>query len=466
MLIYRNWKKIILEESVKRLYYLFIQRKEEREYMKIAFHTLGCKVNQYETEAMKEQFGASGHEIVGEDDFADVYIINTCSVTNLADRKSRQYIRKMKRVNPESIVAVTGCYAQTSPDEVAKVEGVNIVAGTNEKQNLLAYIEAYKRETGGAQCHVKAYEELSEYISSGIITSMESRTRAYIKIQEGCNRFCSYCIIPYARGKVRSRDLNEIVTEAKGLIEKGFKELILTGINTALYGEDLEYGGIEPLISAINNLPGDFRIRLSSLEPTVINKDYVRGLLKYEKLCPHLHLSIQSGADHVLKLMNRKYDRREYLDIVKVLKDFDPLYGITTDIIVGFPGETEEDFADSLRIVDEVGFCRVHVFKYSKRKGTPASDMKEQIPGNVKNERSRILMEKAEENSGRFFARCRGAVRRVLFEEFAPDGLLTGYTDNYIKVYVSGREEMLNRFYDVKLLNEYKDGMKGEITNG
>lgn len=438
--------------------------------MKIAFHTLGCKVNQYETEAMKEQFTASGHGIVGEEDFADVYVINTCTVTNLADRKSRQYIRKMKRVNPKAVVAVTGCYAQVSPDEVSRIEGVNVVAGTNEKQNLLRYIEEFVKqrqiEEGGAQCHVQAYEELTEYQSAGIITSMESRTRAYIKIQEGCNRFCSYCIIPFARGKVRSRNLEEIVEEARLLIEKGFKEIVLTGINTALYGEDLGYGGIEPLIARLNRIDGDFRIRLSSLEPTVINQDYVKGLLQYEKLCPHLHLSIQSGSDRVLAAMNRHYDRQEYLDIVKVLQDFDPLYGITTDIIVGFPGETEEDFADSLDIIDRAGFCRVHAFKYSPRKGTRAADMKNQIDGSIKNERSRLLIEKAEIDAGRFYAKCEGAVRRVLFEEKAEEGLLTGYTDNYVKVYVPAGEGLLNEFSMVKLLKEYKDGMKGEIVNG
>ncbi len=433
--------------------------------MKIAFHTLGCKVNQYESEAMKEQFAAAGHEIVGEEDFADAYVINTCTVTNLADRKSRQYIRKMKKVSPGAVVAVTGCYAQVSPDEVSQIEGVNIVAGTGEKQNLLRYIEEFKA-VGETQCHVRAYEELDKYQSSGIITSMESRTRAYIKIQEGCNRFCSYCIIPYARGRVRSRDLAEIVEEAAGLIEKGFKELILTGINTALYGEDLGYGGIEPLIAELNALPGDFRIRLSSLEPTVINAGYVQGLLKYEKLCPHLHLSIQSGSDRVLELMNRHYDRAEYLDIVKVLKDFDPLYGITTDIIVGFPGETEEDFADSLRLVDEVGFCKVHAFKYSPRKGTKAAALPDQLSGEVKNRRSKVLIEKAAEDARRFFALCEGAQRRVLFEEMSEDGLLTGYTDNYIKVYVPGGSERLNQFYNVRLLKEYKDGMKGEIVYG
>lgn len=439
--------------------------------MKIAFHTLGCKVNQYETEAMKEQFAAAGHAIADEEDFADAYVINTCTVTNLADRKSRQYIRRMKRVNPEAVIAVTGCYAQVSPDEVSAIEGVDIVAGTGEKQNLLSYIEEFcqrqQPEAGGqAERHILAYEELDTYQSCGIITSMESRTRAYIKIQEGCNRFCSYCIIPYARGKVRSRDLEEIIAEAEGLLSKGFKELILTGINTALYGTDLGYGGIAPLIARLNALPGDFRIRLSSLEPTVIHADYVKGLLAYEKLCPHLHLSIQSGSDSVLQRMNRRYSRAEYLDIVRVLQDFDPLYGITTDIICGFPGETEEDFADSLAMIDEAGFCRVHAFKYSRRKGTPAADMPDQIPGDVKNRRSQALMEKAEEDAGRFFDRCRGAVRRVLFEEMTEDGLMTGYTDNYVKAYAAGGPEMLNQFYHVKLLEKYRDGMKGEIING
>lgn len=434
--------------------------------MKVAFHTLGCKVNQYETEALKEQFGERGFDIVGEEDFADVYVINTCTVTHMADRKSRQYIRKMKRVNSEAVVAVTGCYAQVSPEEVSKIEGVNLVVGTNEKQNLPEYVESFIREASGLSCHVKAYEDLTEYKSSGIITSMESRTRAYIKIQEGCNRFCSYCIIPYARGKVRSRDMDEIMTEARGLIEKGFKEIILTGINTALYGTDMDIGGIEPLIRELNAIDGDFRIRLSSLEPTVINKDYVAVLLKYEKLCPHLHLSIQSGSDNVLALMNRKYSRQDYLDIVKVLTDFDPLYGITTDIIAGFPGESEEDFEDSLRIIDEAGYCKVHAFKYSKRAGTKAAAMDCQIPENIKTERSHRLGEKANEAASAFYDRCKGSVRRALLEEMTEEGLITGYTDNYVKVYAEGNENMLGKFCDIRLIAEYKDGMKGELLNG
>ncbi len=459
--------------------------------LKIAFYTLGCKVNQYETEALKEEFARAGYQVTGEDDVADIYVINTCTVTNLADRKSRQYIRRMKRRSPEAVIAVTGCYAQTKPAEVASVEGVDIVAGNGEKNELRRYIEdfidrreAQEKKDRHKLCMVTPCEELTEYKSSGIITSMESRTRAYIKIEEGCNRFCSYCMIPYARGPVRSRSMEEIIREAKTLIDKGFKELILTGINTALYGAErgLEGGasetmlynraakpvpdsGIEPLIRALSDIPGDFRIRLSSLEPTVINAEYVKGLLKYEKLCRHLHLSIQSGSDEVLAKMNRHYTVKEYMDIVNVLKDFDPLYGITTDIIAGFPGETEAAFGETLAAVDAAGFCRVHCFRYSKRSGTKAAEMTDQIPGNVKNERLEKLAEKAGEAASAFYEKCRGSIRQVLFEERTDEGLLTGYTDNYVRVYAEGGDELLGTFADVRLLHEYRDGMKGETTH-
>lgn len=447
--------------------------------MKIAFHTLGCKVNQYETEAMKEQFRSSGNEIVGEEDWADVYIINTCTVTNLADRKSRQYIRRMKKQNPQAIVAVTGCYAQVRPEELTAMEEVDIVAGTGEKNNLLSYVEQFRQQRE-AQLHIRTYDELTEYTDRGIITSMESRTRAYIKIQEGCNRFCSYCLIPFARGHVRSRSPEEIVMEASVLIGQGFKELILTGINTALYGTEESFhwpltdaeqadgvSGIEIIISRINALEGDFRIRLSSLEPTVVNADYVKRLMKYERLCPHLHLSIQSGSDNVLKLMNRRYNRDEYLDIVRVLKEHDPGYGITTDIIAGFPGETEEDFADSIDMIERVQFCKVHGFRFSARPGTAAAGMKNQIDGNTKNDRIDRLLAAGEESARKYFAGCakRREIRTVLFEEW--DGqFITGYTENYIKVYASGTGDHLNSFQKVRLLEEYKDGMKGEIING
>ena len=447
--------------------------------MKIAFHTLGCKVNQYETESMKEQFAAAGYEIVGEEDPADVYIINTCTVTNLADRKSRQYIRRMKKQSPQAIVAVTGCYAQVKPEELTAMEEVDIVAGTGEKNHLLSYVEQFRADRH-AQLHIRSYDELTEYTDRGIITSMESRTRAYLKIQEGCNRFCAYCLIPFARGQVRSRDPEEIVEEARALTAAGFKELILTGINTALYGTEEGFrwplteeekadgvSGIEIIIRRIDSLPGDFRIRLSSLEPTVVNADYVKRLLQYKRLCPHLHLSIQSGSDHILKAMNRHYSRQEYLDIVRVLKEHDPGYGITTDIIAGFPGETEEDFQDSLDMIRTVEFCKVHGFRYSRRPGTAAAAMTGQVGGEEKNQRIQRLLAEGKNAESMYFAGCAGRreVRTVLFEE-VEEGLLTGYSENYIKVYAAGGEELLNSFQKVTLLEEYKDGMKGELING
>ena len=462
--------------------------------MKVAFHTLGCKVNQYESEALAERFREKGHEIVGESDFADVYIINTCSVTSLADRKSRQYIRRMKRVNPKSVVAVTGCYSQVAPGEVAAVEGVNIVTGTNEKSRLPEYIEKYMaqmgaesesisgscggaEESGGRQIiAVKERKDLTGYDEMGIITSMESRTRAYIKVQEGCDRFCSYCIIPYARGTVRSRAPQDVVAEAKALVDKGFKELILTGINTALYGTEEGFAekypqcadkpGIESVISLISEIEGDFRIRLSSLEPTVINVDYVKGLFKYDKLCHHLHLALQSGSTRVIGMMNRHYTREEYLEIVGALKEFDPNYGISTDIIAGFPGETEEDFRESINMIYEAEFCKVHAFNYSKRPGTVAADMKGHLPPDVKSRRTAALIAAGAEGSERFFMKNAGTVRRVLFEEFDVDkNEFIGYTDNYIRVYAAGgcgKPYKCNEFCDVKLLAPYKDGMKGE----
>lgn len=439
--------------------------------MKVAFHTLGCKVNQYETEAMREQFKAEGFESVDENDFADVYVINTCTVTNLADRKSRQYIRRMKKGNPDAVIAVTGCYAQIKPEELAELPEVDIVAGTGEKNNIIQYVKSFMEEKQ-QQTHIKTYDELCEYQDRGIITSMESRTRAYIKIQEGCDRFCAYCLIPFARGKVRSRDPEEVVAEAKALVAKGFKEIILTGTNTALYGiEDgfaekyplwAKEDGIESIIKAICQIPGEFRVRLSSLEPAVINAEYVERLMKYDKLCHHLHLSAQSGSDHVLKLMNRPYGQKEYLDIVEVLRKCDPLYGISTDIIVGFPQETDEDFEDSMNLIEKAEFCKVHAFRYSKREGTAAAAMKGQVLSQVKNARVTALMEAGERASDHFFEKCKGAVRTVLFEEW--DGeYITGYTDNYIKVYAKGSDDDLNCFREVKLLEIYKDGMKGEI---
>lgn len=437
--------------------------------MKIAFHTLGCKVNQYETQALKEKFLQRGYEIVGENDFAHVYVINTCTVTGLSDRKSRQFIRRVKKINPDSITAVIGCYAQVSPDDAKNIEGVNIVAGTNEKNMLPDYIEEYVN-TMGVDCHIKELDQLTEYEETGIITSMDSRTRAYIKVQEGCNKFCSYCIIPYARGSVRSRAKEDIIKEAESLIRQGFKELVLTGINTALYGlenilrDEDEVYGIEVIVKSLNELPGDFRIRLGSLEPNVIDVDYAHRLLKYERLCPHLHLSLQSGSDRILKEMNRSYDSNEYLKLINMLKEYDKGFGITTDIIVGFPGESEEDFQESCRMVEKAGFSKVHVFKYSKREGTKAAEMKGHISPEVKARRSEELIHIADTAARKFFTQNISTNRRVLLEQFDPQtGLLEGLSDNYIKVYCDGAEEQCNSFVDVELIEHYRDGVKGTI---
>ena len=446
--------------------------------MKVAFHTLGCKVNQYESEAIARDFEAGGCEIVGERDFADVYIINTCTVTAVADKKSRQYIRRMKKINPDSVIVVTGCYAQIKPDEVAAVEGVDIVAGTNEKSHITEYVSEYMKDRV-RQVHIKGYEELDVYDDTGMVTSTENRTRAYIKIQEGCNRFCSYCVIPYARGRVRSRAFDDIVKEARSLISAGFKEIVLTGINTALYGmedgikhTDDELYGVEKVIAAIDRIEGDFRIRLSSLEPAVVNAGYVKRLMKYSKLCHHLHLSAQSGSSIVLRAMNRPYDRQQYLDIVKVLKEFDSYYGISTDIIVGFPGEKEADFNDSCSLVSECGFCRTHIFKYSKRPFTKAAEMKGHVAPEVKNRRSDTLHQIGRTAAEEFFTKNIGRCETVLAEEiYQEKKLLTGYTGNYIKVYISlddteEGKKLLNQFIKVRLTGICEDGMIAEITDG
>ena len=441
--------------------------------MKIAFHTLGCKVNQYETEGLKENFKKAGHETVPDTEFADVYVINTCTVTNLADRKSRQFIRRARAINPDAAIAVTGCYVQVSPEEVAAIEGVDIIAGTNEKSAMVALVEEYIRK-GSKIRQVKSYEELDTYEETGTITSMESRTRAYIKIQEGCDRFCSYCIIPFARGRVRSRKPSEIIKEAANLIEAGFKELILTGINAALYGTEQGFvcdiddtdienmHGIEIIIHLLDKMPGDFRIRLSSLEPTAVNSDYVKRLLEYDRLCHHLHLSIQSGSSSIISAMNRNYTREDYLDIVKVLRDKDLHYGITTDIIVGFPGETDEDFADSMNMVREADFLKVHAFQYSKRKGTAAALMDNQIEPQIKKSRSAALIAEADRVSKEFMTACTGEIRQGLFEETDKDKI-TGYTDNYIKAYAEADGKYLNTLCNVKITGLMYDGVSCEI---
>ncbi|MBR3331972.1 MAG: tRNA (N(6)-L-threonylcarbamoyladenosine(37)-C(2))-methylthiotransferase MtaB [Mogibacterium sp.] len=463
--------------------------------MKVAFHTLGCKVNHYETEAIKEAFVSRGAEVVGEEEFADVYIINTCTVTNIADRKSRQFIRRVKRVNPDAIVAVTGCYAQVAAEEVAEMPEVDLVVGNGRKSEICGLVmrklqEAQEEampaeehslgsgaeeacaEPKSADILVLPRSALTDYEDMGQVTSAgEGMIRAYLKIQDGCDRFCSYCLIPYARGPVRSRPKDEIIEELRGMLGNGFREIVLTGINTALYGtEDGADCSLSELLTAIDEMEcpegEDFRIRLSSLEPTVVDKDNVEEIIRHRRLCHHLHLSVQSGSSSVLRSMNRHYSREEYLDIVRAIRDYDPLFGITTDIIVGFPGETQEDFNDSLDIVRQTGFGRTHVFRYSPRRGTAGAAMKDAVPESVKKERAAVLESLGSETAEAFIRANRGSAHRVLIEESVDDHA-TGYTGNYIKVYIHDPEGKLKagEFVDAVTEDVFRDGAIARLAN-
>ena len=460
--------------------------------MKVTFHTLGCKVNHYETEAIKEAFVSRGAEIVGEDDFADVYIINTCTVTNIADRKSRQFIRRAKRINPEALVAVTGCYAQVAADEIADMPEVDLIVGNGRKAEICGLVmkKLSEKEAAGAKGRAAAHGqpqghadvlvlprgELTFYEDMGRIEAgSDGMTRAYIKIQEGCDRFCSYCLIPFARGPVRSRPAADIVEEVSSLVEAGYREIVLTGINTALYGtEEGAECSLSELLTAIDEMPcpedGDFRIRLSSLEPTVVDKDNVEEIIRHRRLCHHLRLSVQSGSSSVLKAMNRHYDRADYIEIVNAIREYDPLFGLTTDIIVGFPGETEEDFGGSMDMVRLAQFGKTHVFRYSPRRGTAGAAMKDAVPESVKKERGSALERVGEETAVDFIRANRGVTHTVLIEEF-DEGYATGYTGNYIKVYIRlcdacGLDAWVRPgcFVQAKILEPFRDGAMAELA--
>ena len=449
--------------------------------MKVAFHTLGCKVNQYETQAIREAFLQDGFSEVTDSDYADVYIINTCTVTHLADRKSRQYIRKAKKINPGSMVVVTGCYAQIEPGEVQAIPGVDFVCGTNEKGRILEYVRIkLEKPDKVLVSHHLSREELVDYEELGAVTSMESRTRAFVKIQEGCDRFCSYCIIPYARGPIRSRSPKGVMEEIQQLLGQDYREIILTGINTALYGRERDFqekygeefpvtaGGSETrllgLIKMMENLPGDFRIRLSSLEPNVVKWEELEELLSLRRLCHHFHFSLQSGSNRILKAMNRRYTREYYLSMVRQIQENYPHFGITTDVIVGFPGEEESDFMETLSIMDEVNFLKVHIFPYSLRKGTEAETMQNPIPSEIKKERMVALQLAAEKSQDRFFKQNVGNMVRVLIEENNEQGVYTGFSDEYIRVFLE-EEVPLNQFVRVELTEPWGEGMKGRLIS-
>jgi len=429
----------------------------------VAFYTLGCKVNQYETEAMSELFQKAGYTEVEAEEVADVYVINTCTVTSLSDKKSRQFIRRSRRNNENAIIAVVGCYSQISPDEVKKIEGVNLILGTNERKLIVEFVEDLASFEQVVKVEdimsVSEFEELE-------IENVKGRTRAFLKIQEGCNQYCTYCIIPYARGKIRSRKLENIQKEAQRLSGNGFKEIVLTGIHVASYGKDLENATLLDAIKLVHEIDGIERIRLSSVEPRLMSDEFLNGIAALPKVCHHFHMSLQSGCDTILKKMNRKYTTEEYFDIVQKIKTVLPNSALTTDVIVGFPQETDEEFQTTLEFVEKVGFSKVHVFKYSPREGTPAAKMEGQVHPDKKSERSQKLIALAEKLEKDFLNQFVGKEMNVIFEtDFAKGtGQIEGFTDNYIKVVADGSNELFGNMKKVKIISSENEILLGKIT--
>ena len=419
---------------------------------KAALHNLGCKVNSYETEAMQQLLEQAGYEIVPFGEQADLYIVNTCSVTNIADKKSRQMLHKAKRLNPQAIVVATGCYVQTATEQVKQDTAVDIVIGNNKKQDLPELIEAYergRREETVIDINegVPAYEELK-------VSSPQEHTRAFLKVQDGCNQFCSYCIIPYARGRVRSRKIEDVIAETKELAANGFQEIVLTGIHLSSYGMDLGCTLLD-LIREVHEIEGICRIRLGSLEPGIITREFAEELSGLQKVCPHFHLSLQSGSDTVLKRMNRKYNTREYLEKCRILREYYEHPALTTDIIVGFPGETEAEFQETCAFIQEVSFYEIHVFKYSKRNGTVAASMPGQIPEKEKTVRSSQLIQQAEVLKTEFIRWYEGKKVQVLFEEpVMSEGIqyYEGFTPEYVKCRYKTDQNVGNKIMEVEFL--------------
>ena len=421
--------------------------------------TLGCKVNQYESEAVEELFLQKGYEKANEN--ADIYVINTCTVTNMSDRKSRQMISRARRDNPEAVVAVMGCYSQVKPEEVAAIEGVDIVLGSRNKENVVELCEDVLQNKGAidkiiAPSETKSFEELQ-------ISNQTEMTRAYLKIQDGCNMYCSYCLIPYARGNIVSRDIPSIVEETKRLAKNNFKEIVLTGIHVSSYGKDFDDGSsLIDVIEAVAKVDGIERIRLSSMEPRHISIEFLERMKATGKACDHFHLSLQSGSDDVLKAMNRKYDRALYKEKVEEIRQVFPNAGITTDIIVGFPGETEENHKQTMDFVNDIKFSKTHLFKFSPREGTRAAKMGDQINGNIKKDRLHDLEKIEESNREEFLEKQIGKVLSVLVESKSDlEGYSGGYSTNYLKVNV--REDIpANTIIDVKITEIVNDELIGE----
>ncbi|RHW41011.1 tRNA (N(6)-L-threonylcarbamoyladenosine(37)-C(2))-methylthiotransferase MtaB [Neobacillus notoginsengisoli] len=417
----------------------------------VAFHTLGCKVNHYETEAIWQLFKQEGYERVEFESTSDVYIINTCTVTNTGDKKSRQVIRRAIRKNPDAVICVTGCYAQTSPAEILAIPGVDIVVGTQDRVKMLEYIEQYKHERqpiNGVRNIMKnrVYEELD-------VPAFTDRTRASLKIQEGCNNFCTFCIIPWARGLMRSRDPKEVIRQAQQLVDAGYKEIVLTGIHTGGYGEDMKDYNLASLLSDLEaQVKGLKRLRISSIEASQITDEVIQVINDSNLVVRHLHIPLQSGSDTVLKRMRRKYTMEFFGERIERLKEALPGLAVTSDVIVGFPGETDEEFMETYNFIKEHKFSELHVFPYSKRTGTPAARMEDQVDEEVKNERVHKLIALSDQLAKEYASQSEGEVLEVIpEEEFNNEGMYVGYTDNYLKVVFPATEDMVGKLVKVKI---------------
>jgi threonylcarbamoyladenosine tRNA methylthiotransferase MtaB len=425
---------------------------------KVAFISLGCKVNQYETNAMAQEFIKCGYEVVNHEEKADVYVVNTCTVTNIADRKSRQMLRRVKDINPASILVACGCYVQVGREELNKMEEIDLIIGNNEKKDIVQIVENHLANNDSE--FITDVMHQKEFVEFGPTTYTE-KTRAVIKVQDGCDRFCSYCIIPYARGRVRSRKMENVITEVEQIVQKGLQEVVITGIHIASYGKDFKEDiGLIDLLEKLNEIEGLKRIRLGSIEPKIITEEFVNRLSKLEKICDHFHLSLQSGCDETLARMNRRYTTAEFEEGTKLLRAKFPNAALTTDIIVGFPGETEEEFNKTYEFLKKIKFYKMHVFKYSQRKGTKAAVMPNQIDGNIKEQRSKKLIELSNENEEWYNKQYIGKTVEVLFEE--KDGkYFKGHTTNYIEVWAEA-DNLENTIKNVEIISSEANRLIGK----
>ena len=426
---------------------------------KAALHNLGCKVNAYETEAMQEMLEKAGYEIVPFKEGADIYIINTCTVTNIADRKSRQMLHRARKMNPGAIVVAAGCYVQAQAEKQEVDPCIDIVLGNNRKKDLIAVLEEYEKNKEADTC-LEEVEDISrtrEYETLSL-TRPGDHTRAYIKVQDGCNQFCTYCIIPYARGRVRSRAVEDVIREVRSLAENGYREVVLTGIHLSSYGIDFDgERHLLELIRAVHEVEGISRIRLGSLEPGIITEEFAESISSLPKMCPHFHLSLQSGCDDTLRRMNRRYTSAEYYEKCQILRNYFDHPALTTDVIVGFPGETEEEFRQSMEFVDKVNFYETHIFKYSRREGTKAAAMDGQVSEQVKAQRSALMISLGERKRKAYEESFVGKDVEVLVEEPAIIGgkaVQTGHTKEYIKIALEQEEDLRNQIVKIRIDND------------